>query len=336
MTFVLAWLSYAFVETPLRRLRWSLGKTAACLVLLPGLVFGSLYLAARHHDGFPGRFGTAYAQMYETLKAQENPDRKRCIHMKDYDQARMTCRLGDPDGRQTALVIGDSHASHFWNFLDVLGREAQVSLVSVTHAACLGLPDTYLKAQGAHQPYNRGCRMYNEYFYEHLARTPYDYVVLAQRWPGYLGDVLVDADGTVPSVAQSRQRLEAGLDRALALIVRSGARPVLIKSVQPTFAGFEHCLYRGFKFHQGGVDNTCLKAGDDEGMAWLEGLFQWMQAKYPTLRLVDPRSVQCANGYCLSAADGVPLYRDEQGHLSDAGSLWLGKRYGEQQGNPFR
>lgn len=338
LTFCLGCVSYVAIERPLRKWRYPFAVTVLCLVVVPAVLAGGLYYAAKKHDGFSERFGSQYSRIVKVLNDSASDDRKKCIHKNDLVAAEKQCRLGDPDGSRSALMIGDSHANHYWNFMDVLARDAHLDVRSVSRAACLSLPDVFQHDAKKKRTYNASCREYARYFYHEALQHGYDFVIIGQIWPAYLDDRIVADLSEERSVARSREHIRTAFGNALDMIVRSGATPVVVRTVQKTRHAYMACLYRdvklGGRMTQGDVGD-CVGQWDAGSVRWLDRLFSEMKARYPQLIVIDPKDVQCTDGRCLQMIDGIPVYRDDEGHLTDFAAGRLGEMYLAEKGNPF-
>jgi len=67
----------------------------------------------------------------------------------------------------------------------------------------------------------------------------------------------------------------------------------------------------------------------------LARLFSELQGEYPSLIVIDPKSLQCKDGACATTVDGLPVYRD-LGHMTDYASYRFGEMYLKRFGNPLK
>jgi len=67
---------------------------------------------------------------------------------------------------------------------------------------------------------------------------------------------------------------------------------------------------------------------------WTLDLFKQMSSAYPTLTVLNPKSIQCRDGKCTTEINGLGIYRDV-GHITDYASYVFGERYLNQIGNPL-
>ncbi|WP_170149486.1 acyltransferase family protein [Rhodoplanes roseus] len=167
---LLAWLTYRFVETPLRFGRWRKHSVAVLAVGLAGI--GGAAFATNQLDGFPGRVpadtGGLAAWRYETGPAY----RSGSCFLEDLN-AHVFGDCVDPPSAGPRLVAlwGDSHAAHLYAGLaPVAGRMAQY-----TASGCPPLLATDFS-------YRANCRAINEAVFDRLTRLRPHTVVLAANW----------------------------------------------------------------------------------------------------------------------------------------------------------
>lgn len=120
---VLAWLSYRFVETPVRTARGSLRHlakwTAAGLVFVT-VVWGGKQVNALLVASLPVEF-TRYAAPELICHGTQVGD----------------CKRGKPDADVSVLVIGDSHAAQLNYFFDRVGEEEGVAYRVLSSSSCV-------------------------------------------------------------------------------------------------------------------------------------------------------------------------------------------------------
>ncbi|GAB2582311.1 acyltransferase [Dyella jejuensis] len=338
LTLACAYLSYRYIEQPYRKRHPGLLKSLLWLAVLPLLLLSALYGVADRLHFMPGRFGYDMVRIDRALDRYTPPNRQRCIQSSGPRMADMSgCMLGDRQASRAALMIGDSYSNQSWNFIDVLARDAGIAVTAVATPSCLAFP--HLTMQGwwkMSDAQYQVCVDHVQSDYQRIAAGHYRYVIIGENWLYYDPDSIVSAMGDERSVPAGHARLEAAVRHALDLIVGAGATPVLIESPAPVPDNYEVCFYRHFKLRLPAQSNTCaVHPAHDAAATWLEGMFARLKASYPALVLIDPKDAQCTGGSCLSAVDGVPVYRDV-GHLSDYASYRLGEIYLQRKGDPLK
>ncbi|WP_158382507.1 acyltransferase family protein [Candidatus Sodalis pierantonius] len=139
LTLLLSCISYFFIEKPCRKKSNSLPTSFSILVLISIIIFVALYSLTERYNGFSGRFGADYLRITSTLDKYESPYRESCLNDNE-DGKNNDCIIGDTDALKKALLIGDSHSNHFWNFIDLLAKDAHVSVMVQGTSTCLVLP----------------------------------------------------------------------------------------------------------------------------------------------------------------------------------------------------
>ncbi|KGP64333.1 acetyltransferase [Legionella norrlandica] len=337
ITFALAYLSWRYVERPTKQFKHiPFRYTVAILLLVPIGFFHFTSYIIKSHSGYPQRFNQELVIVYKQLKNYENRYRPLCISNNKIDSD-SNCRIGVKNQPvKKGFMIGDSFSNHYWGFMDVLGKAAGVSILAQGTSSCLTLPGIYLYDwwHFKNQVYQE-CHEQTDKYYRMIQKNHYDYVIIGQIWGNYASANIINQLGDQYSTELTKKRLEVALDRALNIIVSSGAKPVLIKSTAVAQKNLHNCFFKHIKLRQNYNSEQChfiLTLSDNE--VWLNQLFVNMQKKYPQLILIDPKEVQCQGMICYSDLNGIPIYRDE-GHITDYASYQFGYLYLQKLGNPL-
>ncbi|KTC91092.1 acyltransferase family protein [Fluoribacter dumoffii] len=334
VTFVLAYFSWRFIEKP--STQWKQMQFRYTCLLLLGVPIITLHLAhfiIKKNEGFPQRFNHELLTVQHQLDQYNSPQRALCIT--DFENAINTqCLMGTKKApRKHALMIGDSFSNHYWGFMDVLGQAANVSILMQTVSSCLTLPDIYLYDwwHFKKQVYPL-CYELTKKYYQMIQTQHYDYVIIGQLWVNYLTDNIINNPGDKRSLPLTQRRLEKALDKALSIIIASGAKPVLIHSTAIMQNNFHDCFFKHIKLRKSYTPHDCDFSFKEE--QWFNHLFKKMKSKYPHLIVIDPKKVQCMHNRCQADIDGVPVYRDV-GHITDYASYRLGELYLQKYSNPL-
>lgn len=338
-TFALAYFSWRFIEKPTRAYsRMQLQYTLLLLVVFPiALTHLSSYFI-KSHVGFPHRFNASYIYQQDQLSQHEIPLRTTCMDSESVG-INPQCTLGahNPTSKQ-GLMIGDSFSNHFWGLMDVIAKSANVSITAQAIPACLALPDIQLYDhwfKNKHAIYHH-CTAQTERYYQLIKSHHYDYVILAQNWRSYLSDHVILHLNDKRSVKLAKKRIQLSLEKALNLIIQSGATPVVIEAQAPLDKPHYECMLTYFKRHQTYHPGQCnfkwnASTPDD---VWFSQLFKQLHQKYPTLIMIDPKRVQCDKDQCYADINGVPIYRDIA-HITDYASVKFGNLYLQKYKNPL-
>lgn len=346
LTSILAFLSWHYLEKRARRLNQAnMLWTLIMLVILPILLTQVLFYSTVQHQGFPDRFNNKTNMIDKQLSSYIGVGRAKCMRSDLYSDSHTIatiqtvpdddplCVSGAKDPVQKALLIGDSFGNHYWGFMDVLGKDAKMSIRSNTTTGCLALPNIYI--YDWNQKIYESCYQNVKNYYQSIKDHHFQYVILGQRWSSYLGNQVVENPNDVRSFELSKSRFKYALEQAVQYIIESGARPVIFEeSFSDPINGDNLCFYRSIKLHQEHFKqcSTLISQGDNNP-EMREILIQ-LQHKFPQLIVIDPKIVQCPNGICPAAMNGLPIY-EMTSHLNDFASYKLGRDYLKVKGNPF-
>ncbi len=217
---LIAWVSWRYIEEPFRRRRGLLltraalfGVGAAAVSL--GLVFA---LAVQFGDGFPGRFSEP-ARRYAAAALDVNPRRGRCDSRPATEvEAGNVCTLGRAGIAPRFALVGDSFADAIAPGFDEAADALRSSGVSLTHGGCVPL----LEVQQGND-----CAAFYEAVRRYLESHPsISTVVLVARWSAallgtrfgqYQGHrwLLTDAQSTERSSAENQRVFVRGFERTL-------------------------------------------------------------------------------------------------------------------------
>lgn len=335
ITLFLSCLSYFLIEKPLRKVRFPLSKSLFLLILVPLFIFLTLLPVTLKYSGFPFRFSSEFSRVESLLAAYNSSDRERCLDGNS-DGIDNKCLIGEINAKKRALLIGDSHSNHFWKFFDTLAKNAHMSVMVQGTSSCLTLPEIY-QFDWWHfkNRVYKACHDNTEKYYINIKKSQFDYVIIGEVWMNYAGSNIINHLGDKRSIELSRNRIEIAMRKSLDIIVKSGAKPVIIKTIMPMPHNFMNCFYQHFKLRRTFSSAMCSGKNpvDDENQ-WFSQLFIKMKKEYPSLIVIDPKDVQCERGLCKSDIEGIPVYRDV-GHLTDYSSLKFGEAYLRKFKNPF-
>lgn len=116
LTFVVAYLSWRFVEAPFRT-KGQISRRAITWLSFGGVaLFSAVALLVNVKHGFPDRYPKELASAFDPYKVKEGKfcDFKKLSAWDDLD----FCTLGDSQAKSTVVLYGDSHASSLIGELD--------------------------------------------------------------------------------------------------------------------------------------------------------------------------------------------------------------------------
>ncbi|WP_066701081.1 acyltransferase family protein [Sphingobium amiense] len=312
LSLVCAFLSWRFVERPLRRrllpdravlIRYGLAALAVAGV-------GAMLFASH---GLPARL-PAQARLFaaQAMAARENPCLARYGVTAPVSPER--CLPDLPAGRARLVVLGDSHAASLSPAFAALARREHMGFGEMTKSSCLPVEDA--GTAQADRPAHAGeCRAYQRAAFAHVLRDPAArMVVLSGFWSAT--PRLEGPDGSVVPV-------EVALDRAVAALRRAGKRVIVVQDA-PRFAFDPYARVMGDflpmrRWLHGGAAaepaGDAAPAGDPARSA-----IAAIARRYPGVTLIDPQAGLCTGGRCAFRDERAIYYFDDQ-HLTAPGAL---------------
>jgi peptidoglycan/LPS O-acetylase OafA/YrhL len=296
--FVLAVLSWRFVEQPFRRrgtqaipARTIFRAGAAALVSLAG--FGGVLIAA---DGMPSRYSASVLAM-AAASADASPWRQEC-HFNGQRSASFdkTCILGGAVPPQI-VVWGDSHGAELSAALGDHAKNLGLSIREVTRSACP-------PAQGFRSFSGRACAAFNTSILDSLKREAPKTIVLASysmRWN-----------------RDTPEQFWPGIEQTASALRAAGHRVIMVGPVPdiPHGPGIPAAVARwSADGHDPAAFSFKVKSAE---LAAVEQRLRAIADRAGAV-FVPLSPKLCANDRCRAYADGAVLYFDNN-HLSMHGA----------------
>lgn len=131
------------------------------------------------------------------------------------------CTFGDPKGKKTMVLFGDSHAGMWFPAFDTLAKRAHWKLVLLMKAVCPAV-DLHFWYWPTNAPYP-ACDAWHQYATNRINKLDPSVVVLTSWWHG----VGIVPNGTPPTDGQ----WQLGLEQALASITSPGTKKVVLGDI---------------------------------------------------------------------------------------------------------
>jgi peptidoglycan/LPS O-acetylase OafA/YrhL len=300
-SFVVATLSWRFVEQPFRGRRFSISRpaifsfAAASAVIL--LVLGSSILFT---NGLPSRFPTEAVKVASFLETSDSTTESeyrvgKCflIGKDSYNQFDPSvCLHRDPE-KKNFLLLGDSHAAQLWYGLSSVFPDA-----NIMQATASGCKPTLEQNIGADE---KCIQLMHFIFSEYLPAHPVDTLLIAARWD---------------------QSDLARLPRAIATVKSQANEIVLFGPIFQYDSALPRLLALSIKQNKPEIPA-------DHRIAYYQNLDSEMSSLASTqlgVHYISYYKLLCQQQSCLEyAAPGVPLQSD-YGHLTGDGSMLMAMR----------
>ena len=314
-TFVLAGLSWRFVEKPFRnRNRFTRKQifigTALIMAMISG--FANLAAAAGVDKQRVSLGGQSFAELSERVTINRGLDKSCNL----FAESAPKCIEGE---NPKVLLWGDSFAMHL--ALALKSSATKVDFVQQTFSACAPVLGIAQQNESYGSAFAKKCIKHNDDVLEWLGRQPQiEYVVLGSPWSTVISSdaKIFNRAGMVGS--SGTQGVDA-LRETVAAIKSLGKKPLIVLAVPTINEDIGGCVLRTAANNASSADCD-FKLDDDRHHASNQQVVD-SNSGSPTLWLDE---YICPERTCLAQRDGVIIYRDGR-HLSREGSTYLGEKY---------
>lgn len=177
-SFLLAYLSYKFVEKPFRKKEYkNFSVTFFKQLLVPTLIAFVVANLIYKSNGFPQRYGVNQETVQQSLAYLQG---KYCRDRFSEGE----CVFGEINKAQASrvLLLGDSHAGHFQPYFDKLGQRLGFSFVARNHFACFPLMNDNELAKELKFSH---ASCYEQIQWAHKEYDKFDTIILTANWLGH-------------------------------------------------------------------------------------------------------------------------------------------------------
>lgn len=335
LSFLAAWLTYRFIERPIRTGR--LARPAlllGCLLAAIGIIGANIYA----YRGFPDGRRLAYAQVGKWNYWTNETCLKRYPYEKELT-GWWFC-VSNRDAPPTVVIIGNSFANSLYSGLAGSRRLKDQTILSIgTCEPVKGVLVEQLGMERANPCYGRERQIDHEKFIDEvMTRNPsIRYAILDSWWPEFdASGNYVRRDGTLagriapferPAEGRAISSLEAyinGLEGRIRFLESRGITPILFLPKPEIDYDVRECFSRPLK----SAKRSCTASRDANAAAQerFVAAVRQLQMNHPALALFDPYGVFCEGDLCTFVQHGWPLLRD-QAHLSEYGSEIMADRF---------
>ena len=347
LAFLLAWLTFRWMETPVRRTSSAFSRprfaafsalAAACVVSILG-----------SHAGFWGTpWGTNTLQFNSMDSASVQNVLNRTWEKRERVDAACTasswnpshlpinyCRLTGDAPR--VAVFGDSHANHLVAGLAAANHPDFSPVVEVNFGCNALEQGDGTRAQPVAGKVN-DCSVYRQYFFNKVSHDPTIHnVILSRFWYG--GDAidrLESLTGTEDDATLNpTERVYKNLLHTVDVLEQSGKQVFYVMDV-PNL-GFSPLRCLNVRWFSMTSRNRVLCArpraevmGEQDTMRRMLAI---LAKRHPKMKVFDPIPALCDAEYCYAIRDGKLLYRDGD-HLSLDGSNLVAGAFLERMAKP--
>ncbi len=319
---VLAWLTYQFVERPIRF--GQNDKTKVTILILLMTILGAIGYTTYAKNGLPLRSALSnVSPIIERLK-EDDPE-LHAICLKAYGLSNHNiryCRLSTIDHTKPRIaLIGDSHAAALFSGLS--------KALSYSHEGLLMIGGRLFIDVAA---YPEGDKFEIENYQGGIFATNFvakeksiDTVIMVSRGPGYInGDskfYVLDQ----PHITDRRQVFEIGMRRTLDLMIAHQKKVIFVLDNPEVDFDPEKCQTMRPLSIKRNFDCTISRASFDARQQDYRALVFNVLKDYPSVVLFDQAAYFCDKVLCRFKDGATVLYGDGD-HLSVRGAEFMGAK----------
>ena len=320
---VLAYLSWRFVEVPLRRpQRGPFGRRKVVFV------FAALTAAAFVGFGMAGYIGDGYANRTSPAGvsfAELNLDERLAVNhgLSNQCEGKFTESDSCSYGRApTILLWGDSFAMHLAPAM--IASASKRAFRQMTKSSCAPIIGMSIRSSDGSISAAIDCRQFNQSVMSWLQKNKdIDTVILASIWNMLDGGKILWEEEDTFGASSDESRVLQALKQTVGLIRAQGRKVVIVARPPSTGADLGRCLRVTMLF--GGGRRDCDFSLGDISVSASRSLALTDEAErfVPVVRMSE---FVCPSGVCQASRHDIMIFRDA-GHLSKEGGAWLGRHY---------
>jgi peptidoglycan/LPS O-acetylase OafA/YrhL len=306
-SFVLAFASWRFIETPLRKTKFPELRVFEAAAAAMGCLFLA-GLSFSQSEGFPSRIDETVRQEILELSRGEDDFSKYCRRVAIPGiKGDTVCEMGEERGSIYDFILwGDSHARHFVPAAGTLAKNRKLSGLLLERNAChpfLEDPHT-----------SKACREFNAAVARWVTGHPIKLVILGGRWRNHLR-YLIDF-----SLQDNPAQNTGGLAKTLAFLKARGVEIAVLDQVPDFAQNAKDCVARALFYGRNGGE--CVTQSAADFISWhryLDGYFGFLEKQY-NFSVASAAGAICDPEWCRARDGGTFLITDAN-HLSEAGAL---------------
>jgi len=313
----LSYISWKFVEQPFRnKFKWSFLTTFIVFLVVPIAIFYGCKYAIKKYNFATDRI--SYNQELIKTSATAHAQKKLCINAirDDKTYTDELCSFGEEDKKLSVFMFGDSHSNSAAGFIEELMLDSSLKAKINSNSSYLYLKDKMPNKSASVTNLDQMKVIYKSTDQEIISKK-YDYIVISGLYNSYY------------NYLYGKDTFKDGIEETVEFILENESIPVIVKDVARFKNMTGYCVI--FNRANCSIDkNTAL-----EKQIEIDSFFDELKIKYPQLILIDPKEVMCDDEKCYYGNQDAIFYSDDH-HLTYYGSRYLGKKYLEKFGNPFK
>jgi hypothetical protein len=307
ISIVLAWLTYRFVERPIRRNKRGSSKAIALALAMLLAGCGGYYTYQRDGLGWRGFIEhTAEVNAHFEGPLWKYTKNETCLHRYPFEESaayQWWFCMASEDEKPTLLLLGHSYANHLYPGLLKTDGFSQHSILSI--GTCEPDDAQPTSSETTSDPCSGDRKFHQQRFIDNIIATS-----------GSLQYVIIDGLSGSPT-----PQYITGIQRRIDFIERQNIKVIVF--IPHLVLGYDirNCFARPFQ------DPKKSCEVDPGVRRQLNELFRplidHLAKSNPRVLFFDQNDLFCNESRCSMIKDGMPLFRDEAQHLSEFGSIRL-------------
>ncbi|MDN0077468.1 acyltransferase family protein [Crenobacter sp. SG2303] len=318
----LAILTHHLIEKPFRYSATPNKKALLRLMLSPILLSGALIIIGKNTDRFLFLYPEKVVSYYKDAgDLWEAPREKYCWQKIGISNSQQ-CRLGHEDATPNSVLWGDSHAYHFVNFIDNIGKEKQLTIHDIAYSECPPIANMSATSNDSHYKDNNSrCKIHDKNAMEYILKEPaIRYVFMSAVWHSYQNSG-TDQNATY-GIGFHPGEFEKELQTTIQQLESAGKQVVILDDIPTIPKSMVNCQAYNELFLPVKQQNCSYpeKLADGNYLS-VQDMFGRIKKTNPKVSIINTFNVLCSNGICRTSFGQVPAYRyDDIGHLGVSAS----------------
>jgi peptidoglycan/LPS O-acetylase OafA/YrhL len=328
MSFFLAFLTYQFVEKNVRFQKSKLGCVGLLISLwLIGVAGYSIqqkncYTNCGNEKSEKEKYSIDNSQKIWSTNGYTS---KSCTAKYSTLNADF-CLLQEQEKSPTALLVGDSHANHFYSALVTNKNLTGGNLLNLGSGGCFPFFDNPMKPNEKCQP------LINQVLELAISTSSVETVILAGRAVTEINEKSFINTKSWFLLKQNQKNIDpyllfqTSMKKTLRRLINARKNVIFVLDTPDLEFLPASCLNRPWRMTGQKIKNPCAisRIKVDERRQKYINLVTKVLDEFPTVKVWDTLPAFCDSEYCWATKDGKILYRDEN-HLNEAGAVYLGK-----------
>lgn len=316
LSILLAWLTYRFIEKPLRFNRSQ--KTVPSLSFAMVLI-GTTGMIAYQNEGFPNRAILAnISEVNAGLEFLESDNpllHHRCLKTYGLSEQVRFCNNSLPDKKAKIALIGDSHAKAMYEAVTAIPETKALGVVNLGGRLFVDIASYPPKGGPEVTAYKGGIEATKL-----AARTKeIENVIMFSRGPAYFDKGINFELISNPSIKNRKIVWETGMRKTLDLFSHKKSIVFVIDNPDLDFEPRTCVAGRPLRINDYRKDCYIAKEQYLSRSSTYRHLVLSVLKDYPNVKVFDMANYFCDDQHCVAKKDGKVLYLDDN-HLSLAGA----------------